>query len=297
MGHKNVKTFLKGVAFACDDAYVTTGGDCGGMFVWNKETCELVCRAQADGQVVNNVCPHPSLPCSSPRASTTRSEYGNRVRDTTSAKFQREETKTRTTTRRPTSRMMSWRSSSAGSSSNVSRTEDVANRKTTKTAVSSGRFRRRFARRGVRVRVRVAGRRPPAGIHHERRRRRGRPRGSDVRRGTVRERGRHRRRGPRWRGGGGTRQGVEAARGGGTQDAERPTRTRAKMSAPWGARPRSRRGATGKRRTRRNFVGVNGRGPRPEIRDERRPRAEVLLVRILNATSFTAADRVRIARR
>ena len=32
------------------------------MFVWNKETCELVCRAQADGQVVNNVCPHPSLP-------------------------------------------------------------------------------------------------------------------------------------------------------------------------------------------------------------------------------------------
>jgi len=62
VGHKNVKTFLKGVAFACDDAYVTTGGDCGGMFVWNKETCELVCRAQADGQVVNNVCPHPSLP-------------------------------------------------------------------------------------------------------------------------------------------------------------------------------------------------------------------------------------------
>lgn len=62
VGHKNVKTFLKGVAFACDDTYVTTGGDCGGMFVWNKETCELVCRAQADGQVVNNVCPHPSLP-------------------------------------------------------------------------------------------------------------------------------------------------------------------------------------------------------------------------------------------
>ena len=62
VGHKNVKTFLKGVAFLCDDAYVSTGGDCGGLFIWRKDTCELVRRLQADGQVVNNVCPHPHLP-------------------------------------------------------------------------------------------------------------------------------------------------------------------------------------------------------------------------------------------
>ena len=62
VGHRNVKTFLKSVAFMCDDAYVSTGSDCGGMFVWDARTCELVLKVQADSQVVNNVCPHPSLP-------------------------------------------------------------------------------------------------------------------------------------------------------------------------------------------------------------------------------------------
>jgi len=62
VGRKNVKTFLKGVAFMCDDEYVTTGGDDGNLFVWNKETCELVCKMQADSQVVNTVLPHPHLP-------------------------------------------------------------------------------------------------------------------------------------------------------------------------------------------------------------------------------------------
>ena len=62
VGHKNVKTFLKSVAFMCDDAYVSTGSDCGGMFVWDVRTCELALKVQADSQVVNNVCPHPSLP-------------------------------------------------------------------------------------------------------------------------------------------------------------------------------------------------------------------------------------------
>ena len=147
MGHKNVKTFLKGVAFACDDAYVTTGGDCGARV--EQGTCELVCRAQTDGQVVNNVCPHRVSPCSS-------SDIDGEIRvwqpgeDTTSAKFQREETKTRTT-RQQASRMMSWRSSSAGSSSNVSRvgTSRIGRRQ---------RFSRTFdedspARRSLRVRV------------------------------------------------------------------------------------------------------------------------------------------------
>ena len=62
VGHKNVKTFLKGVAFLCDDAYVAVGGDCGGMFVWHKKTGALAQKVQADSQVVNNVCPHPHLP-------------------------------------------------------------------------------------------------------------------------------------------------------------------------------------------------------------------------------------------
>ena len=62
VGHKNVKTFLKGVAFMCDDAYVATGSDCGGLFVWRVRSGALVQKVQADSQVVNNVCPHPRLP-------------------------------------------------------------------------------------------------------------------------------------------------------------------------------------------------------------------------------------------
>ena len=61
-GRKNTNTFLKGVAFLCEDKYVGTGGDCGSMFIWDKLTCELVLQIRADGQVVNNVCPHPHLP-------------------------------------------------------------------------------------------------------------------------------------------------------------------------------------------------------------------------------------------
>lgn len=62
VGRRNVKTFLKGVAFMCEDEYITTGGDDGSVFVWHKDTCELVSRIQADTQVVNTVLPHPQLP-------------------------------------------------------------------------------------------------------------------------------------------------------------------------------------------------------------------------------------------
>ena len=61
-GRRNIKTFLKGVAFMCDDEYVTTGGDDGNVYVWHKDSCELVCKIQADSQVVNTVLPHPHLP-------------------------------------------------------------------------------------------------------------------------------------------------------------------------------------------------------------------------------------------
>jgi hypothetical protein len=62
VGRRNVKTFLKGVAFMCEDEYITTGGDDGSVFIWQKDTCELVSRIQADTQVVNTVLPHPQLP-------------------------------------------------------------------------------------------------------------------------------------------------------------------------------------------------------------------------------------------
>ena len=62
VGHKNEKTFLKSVAFACGDEVVATGSDCGRMFAWDRRTCEVVVKLRADGQVVNVVCPHPTLP-------------------------------------------------------------------------------------------------------------------------------------------------------------------------------------------------------------------------------------------
>lgn len=62
VGRKNVKTFLKGVAFMCDDEYVTTGGDDGNVYVWHKDSGELVRKFQADSSVVNTVLPHPHLP-------------------------------------------------------------------------------------------------------------------------------------------------------------------------------------------------------------------------------------------
>ena len=61
-GRKNTRTFLKGVAFMYGDEYVTTGGDCGNIFVWDKRTTELVSKLPGDSQVVNNVIPHPHLP-------------------------------------------------------------------------------------------------------------------------------------------------------------------------------------------------------------------------------------------
>ena len=46
----------------CDEEYITTGGDDGNFYIWHKGTCELVCKMQADSQVVNTVLPHPRLP-------------------------------------------------------------------------------------------------------------------------------------------------------------------------------------------------------------------------------------------
>jgi len=58
-GRRNVRTFLKGVAFMCHDQYVATGGDCGGLYVWHAASGSLAARLTADGAVLNAVAPHP----------------------------------------------------------------------------------------------------------------------------------------------------------------------------------------------------------------------------------------------
>ena len=58
-GRSNVRTFLKSVAFLCDGAFVTCGGDCGHVFVWHTRTGQLAARLRADDQVLNCVAPHP----------------------------------------------------------------------------------------------------------------------------------------------------------------------------------------------------------------------------------------------
>ncbi len=72
-GRRNVETFAKDVNFfnsgrfffhagVLTPSFITTGGDCGHVFVWHKETKELVFKALADTNVVNCAVPHPSLP-------------------------------------------------------------------------------------------------------------------------------------------------------------------------------------------------------------------------------------------
>eukprot|EP01118_Nematostelium_gracile_P007330 TRINITY_DN2382_c0_g1_i1.p1 TRINITY_DN2382_c0_g1~~TRINITY_DN2382_c0_g1_i1.p1 ORF type:complete len:505 (+),score=119.11 TRINITY_DN2382_c0_g1_i1:48-1562(+) len=61
-GRRNVQTFLKEISFFADDSYVTTGSDCGHLFIWEKLSGKLVQLIKADRSVVNGVAPHPVLP-------------------------------------------------------------------------------------------------------------------------------------------------------------------------------------------------------------------------------------------
>jgi len=61
-GRRNVQTFLKEVSFFGGDSYVTTGSDCGHLFIWEKNSGKLVQLLKADKNVVNGVAPHPYLP-------------------------------------------------------------------------------------------------------------------------------------------------------------------------------------------------------------------------------------------
>ncbi|KAJ6937202.1 hypothetical protein NC652_011764 [Populus alba x Populus x berolinensis] len=59
MGHRNCET-VKGVSFfgpRCE--YVTSGSDCGRIFIWKKRGGELIRVMEADKDVVNCTEPHP----------------------------------------------------------------------------------------------------------------------------------------------------------------------------------------------------------------------------------------------
>jgi len=58
-GRRNIQTFLKEVAFMGNNSYVTTGGDCGNVYIWEKTSGDLVQLLQGDRHVVNGVAPHP----------------------------------------------------------------------------------------------------------------------------------------------------------------------------------------------------------------------------------------------
>lgn len=60
-GRSNVMSFGKGVSFLSGHAAVATGGDCGGLFVWETATGALLQRLAADARVVHCVAPHPKL--------------------------------------------------------------------------------------------------------------------------------------------------------------------------------------------------------------------------------------------
>jgi len=61
-GRANNETFAKQVTFLFSDALVASGGDCGGLYVWHRESGRLALQLEADSQIVNCVCGHPTLP-------------------------------------------------------------------------------------------------------------------------------------------------------------------------------------------------------------------------------------------
>lgn len=61
MGHRNSRTMIKEATFWGSD-FVMSGSDCGHIFIWDKETCELVMIMEADHHVVNCLQPHPFDP-------------------------------------------------------------------------------------------------------------------------------------------------------------------------------------------------------------------------------------------
>uniref|UniRef100_A0A0X3NX51 26S proteasome non-ATPase regulatory subunit 7 n=2 Tax=Schistocephalus solidus TaxID=70667 RepID=A0A0X3NX51_SCHSO len=62
LGHCNVTTDIKEANFfGGDGQFIVAGSDCGSMFIWDRQTTNIVHILQADSATVNCVQPHPSL--------------------------------------------------------------------------------------------------------------------------------------------------------------------------------------------------------------------------------------------
>jgi nuclear receptor interaction protein len=61
-GHCNIKTVKDVNFFGLNDEYVVSGSDSGHLFIWNRETAELVNILEGDSEVVNVVQGHPYEP-------------------------------------------------------------------------------------------------------------------------------------------------------------------------------------------------------------------------------------------
>ncbi|KAL7059724.1 hypothetical protein AAHC03_013235 [Spirometra sp. Aus1] len=61
LGHCNVTTDIKEANFfGGDGQFIVAGSDCGSMFIWDRQTTNIVHILQADSATVNCVQPHPS---------------------------------------------------------------------------------------------------------------------------------------------------------------------------------------------------------------------------------------------
>ncbi|KAF4715214.1 hypothetical protein FOZ63_023808 [Perkinsus olseni] len=58
-GRRNEETFAKECCMLGGDRYVATGGDCGHVYIWDRQTQRLQRKIKADTFVVNCVAPHP----------------------------------------------------------------------------------------------------------------------------------------------------------------------------------------------------------------------------------------------
>jgi len=61
-GHCNVRTVKDVNFFGLDDEYVISGSDSGHVFIWDRQTSELVNILEGDGETVNVIQGHPYEP-------------------------------------------------------------------------------------------------------------------------------------------------------------------------------------------------------------------------------------------
>ncbi|GJV53312.1 WD40 repeat-containing protein [Tanacetum coccineum] len=62
MGHRNCVTVKRVSFFGPKCEYVSTGSDCGRIFIWRKKDAKLVRLIEAEKEVVNCIEAHPDIP-------------------------------------------------------------------------------------------------------------------------------------------------------------------------------------------------------------------------------------------